>query len=746
MDPDRVTRVDRHNTTGAGNLIARSDTKYDPRGRVWRTIRYEVNPSTGTVGGSQADNFWFDAAGNLIERQPSGLMNGLELTYDSLGRLVKQTDPLGAETDYTYDAANNRKTLTDGENNTTTWGYDGIGRVVKETNPLSSSRTFTYDATGSLATRTDRLGRVIEFEYDDAGRATVERWKTGATTVKTIQVTYDADGRVATAGDNQSSYAYQYDLNGAMTELDNNGTPDMPRVVLTSAYNQLAERTSLAAEFATTNDFLNSYGYDKLGRTASTNQQSNGGNTVASKRVTFGYEVRGGYSAINRYAALSNTNLVATSTYGYDDFARLTSLQHTKGATSLATHAYSFNAARLIDQHVTVDGDSDYTYDSDTQVTEADHTFQTDETFSYDLTGNRTNSGYSTGAGNRLLSDGTFDYEYDAEGNRTKRTTISTSAFVESAWDHRNRLTKVTFKTSLGVKTKEVQYVYDVTDQRIGKLLDSNGDGTIDAEWWYACDSMVKGKLSDIVLVFDGAGALRNRFLHGPDADQSLAGEEAGGDVLWPLADHLGTIRDLAEYDSGTDTTSVANHLKYNVFGQITSQSNSALTPLYAFTGREWDGDTGLFYYRARWYDAGVGRFLSEDPIGFGAGDANLSRYAVNSPVINTDASGLTVIDWRMGLWALRLAPLLGVSIGVILALIALGLTIDLIIKMLRRRPVEKFGCDIGECLTNAPCGMIYPDGYATRMCQFRTIIAPLPGCPQTPIGAQICTCGPNDE
>ena len=63
--------------------------------------------------------------------------------------------------------------------------------------------------------------------------------------------------------------------------------------------------------------------------------------------------------------------------------------------------------------------------------------------------------------------------------------------------------------------------------------------------------------------------------------------------------------------------------------------------PLFAFTGREWDGDAGLFYYRARWHDAGVGRSLSVDPIGFRSGDENFFRYVNNSPVQLRDPLGL---------------------------------------------------------------------------------------------------------
>ena len=58
------------------------------------------------------------------------------------------------------------------------------------------------------------------------------------------------------------------------------------------------------------------------------------------------------------------------------------------------------------------------------------------------------------------------------------------------------------------------------------------------------------------------------------------------------------------------------------------------------FTGREYDSETGLYFYRARYYDPKIGRFISEDPIGFQGGDLNLYAYVRNNPVNRTDPYG----------------------------------------------------------------------------------------------------------
>src|SRR5690606_18312548 len=140
----------------------------------------------------------------------------------------------------------------------------------------------------------------------------------------------------------------------------------------------------------------------------------------------------------------------------------------------------AYDAASRVTAFTSPDGTTGYTYDHTGQLTAADHSYQTDETYAYDAAGNRTSTGYQTGANNRLLADGTYTYTYDDEGNRTRRTHASTGEYVEYQWDHRNRLIRLEYRTSGGTLTKAVDYTYDLFDRRIGKAVDDNGDGGID--------------------------------------------------------------------------------------------------------------------------------------------------------------------------------------------------------------------------------------------------------------------------
>ena len=371
-----------------------------------------------------------------------------------------------------------------------------------------------------------------------------------------------------------------------------------------------------------------------------------GGNVVAEKRVDFAYNATGQFTDIDRFKDLDggSTHHVVETDFVYDGLGRLTDLTHTHDTTTIADYGWTFDSySRVTQMSFTSStgnsGTSDYSYDDTGQVTAADHDFQTDESYSYDENGNRTLTGYTTGDNNQLTSDGTFNYTYDDEGNRLTRTRISGTAddyTTEYEWDHDNRLTKLTYKNNGGTVTKEIEYGYDLFGRRISKTIDWDGAGGGSAEEvHYIYDG------DDILLAFDESGDLTNRYLHGPAVDQILADEQvtsltSAGDVLWPLADNLGSVRDIVD-----STGAVENHITYDSFGNVTSETDDTVDHIYAYTGRDRDEESDLQYNRARYYDATVGRWISEDPIGFAAGDSNLARYVGNFSTGARDPSGL---------------------------------------------------------------------------------------------------------
>jgi RHS repeat-associated protein len=335
---------------------------------------------------------------------------------------------------------------------------------------------------------------------------------------------------------------------------------------------------------------------------------------------------------------LDTSELVATTGYSYDLANRLTALTHQDNTpATFAGYDYTYDAASRItsiDSHL--DGLSEYTYDNAGQLTDADHATQTDEEYAYDDNGNRIGGDYDTDPNNLTIEDDDYTYAYDDEGNRVLRTDKTTGDYVEYTWDHRNRLTLVTFKNSSNTTTKQVAYEYDAFDRRVRKRVDTDGNSSWDRGEQYVYDG------AHIALQFDDAGDLTRRNLFGPAIDQILASEFIGSpnDTHWYFADHLGTVRDVYSYDDTLHEIVSEGHIVYDSFGNIVGGAAVAKEAHFAYTGREWDADAELFYYRHRWYDAKLGQFVSQDPIGFAAGDANIKRFVGNVVTSNIDPFG----------------------------------------------------------------------------------------------------------
>lgn len=627
-----------------GNLTAVIDPlnrttsyQYDARNRLIR----HTSPDPDGTGPAVASftGYSYDAVGNLTT-VGDALGQTTRYGYDALNRRVSVTDSLNQITRYEYDANGNLTAVVDPLNNRTRYSYDALDRLTQETNALNLSRTYRYDAVDNLLGITDRNGRQRSFVYDRLDRRIGENWlDTSGTTIRSFTFQYDANERLTAAFDPVSRYSYSYDAMDRLTRVDNNGTPNMPRVTFDYTYDRMSNLLSSADSINGSAQGRTDYAYDLLNRVTRIIQSGTG---VAAKRVDMTYNAAGQITQLARFSDLAGTQAVAATTYTYDSLGRLTQMAHNRGATNLATYGIGYDAANRITRFTSPQGTTNYSYDARNQVRFADHSYQTDESYSYDANGNRTNSGYQTGPNNRLTNDGSFTYQYDNEGNRIRRIRISNGEVTEYTWDYRNRLTQVITRASAGgAITRQVNYTYDVHDQRIAKTVDLDGAGAGAA----TIERFVYDR-GQIALVFNGSSTTpAQRYLYGTEVDQVLA-EQRGTTTTWALTDHQGTVRDLID-----NTGANRNRIRYDSFGNITNQTNPALTFRFGYTGRDFDSETGLSYYRARYYDARVGRFLSEDPIGFGGGDANLYRYVGNSPANYTDPTGLaaeTVLDVAM--------------------------------------------------------------------------------------------------
>ncbi|MEG4322317.1 MULTISPECIES: FG-GAP-like repeat-containing protein [unclassified Microcoleus] len=571
----------------------------------------------------------YDANGN-VSAVTDGLGNTTRYGYDALNRQTTATDALNKVTTTAYDNVGNIASITDPLNNKTSYTYDELNRRKTETNlPLNRTRSYTYDPAGNLLTAKDGNNRTRKFVYDQLNRPKEEQWLNSTNApIRTISNTYDAAGQLKTINDPDASYALTYDLAGNLETVDNAGTPNVPNVLLKYAYNNVNNPISVTDTINGQLRGTKSFTYDDANRVTRITQSGNG---VSSKRVDLSYDAAGQVKDVTRYSDLNGTGLVAKSEYVYDRGGRLTGLSHAKENTILANYAWTYDFANRVTGFNSPSGSTSYSYDKRDQLTGADYSSQSDESYSYDDNGTRTNSGYQTGSNNQLQSDGVYNYQYDGEGNLTKRTDIVTGEVTEYSWDYRNRLSQVVGKNAGGSVIKSAQYSYDGLNRRIVKEVDADGAGSAAPQF----ERLVYDG-QQIALTFDGGGNQTHRYLYGVQTDQILADEGVGGSVLWPLTDNLGTVRDLVD-SNGV----ILNRIGYDSFGKVTAQTNPGVGFRFGFTGRELDAETGNYYYNSRYYDPKGGRFISEDTVGFAGGDVNLYRYVGNSPTNYTDPSGL---------------------------------------------------------------------------------------------------------
>jgi RHS repeat-associated protein len=422
-----------------------------------------------------------------------------------------------------------------------------------------------------------------------------------------LKITYPDDSLVSYSYDNLSQLIAATNINGTVSFVyDSLGrvtsTTDVWGQVLNYTYDANDRRTKMS--FGTTTNAT--YTYDALNRL--TKITDNGNLAIAYV-----------YDATSKVISRTLPNGVAT-TYTYDGLGRLTRLKDAKGKIVIADNNYSYNNAGNITQNIDQSGTHTYVYDALDRLTAATYTGTPNESYTYDGVGNRSSShqsaSYSYQPFNRLTSTTAASYLYNNNGNMLSKSDASGTSQV--AWDFENRLVQAVTPSAGGVS-----YKYDALGRRVQRVP-STGAST---NFIYDGDDVVKDSNSDGSTV---------EYLNGPGIDNKIRQKGATSKTTYYFTqDHLGSTTAL----TGT-TGKLVERITYDGFG---NSAGSAKTR-YGFTGRERDSLTGLMYYRARFYDPQLGRFISEDPIGL-AGGINQFAYVGNNPQNGTDPSGLYEID-----------------------------------------------------------------------------------------------------
>jgi RHS repeat-associated protein len=219
-------------------------------------------------------------------------------------------------------------------------------------------------------------------------------------------------------------------------------------------------------------------------------------------------------------------------------------------------------------------------------------------------------------------------YTYDSNGNTlTKTASGSTTNYT---WDYENRLASVVLPGSGGTVT----FKYDPLGRRIQKAFTQNSTTTTTN---YVYDG------SNSVADIDQNANVLARYAETQNVDEPIA-ESRSGTTTYYEADGLGSVTSLTNGAGGSAQT-----YTFDSFGTLTASSGSITNP-FRNTGREFDSETGLYYFRARYYDPAIGRFASEDPIGFWGG-IDFYAFVRNSSANYTDPTGTIIKICSRGGW-----------------------------------------------------------------------------------------------
>jgi RHS repeat-associated protein len=229
------------------------------------------------------------------------------------------------------------------------------------------------------------------------------------------------------------------------------------------------------------------------------------------------------------------------------------------------------------------------------------------------------------GTGNELPSDGTYKCTYDAAGNMTSQTNIANDYVTYYTWDYRNRLVEVKQEDNHNNVLNDEKFTYDINNNRIAVSL----NGT--PQLYTVYDG------SNPYMDFNGSGQLTERYLYNPNALSQFYGQvNASGAVQWFLTDNIHSIRQVV-----SSSGNVLDAITYDPYGNILNQTNAANAPRFLYAGGAYDSLTGYDQFGRRYYSPVDGRWTSQDPLGFKAGDTDLYRYVANDPTNAIDPNGL---------------------------------------------------------------------------------------------------------
>lgn len=619
---------------GAGSLKNRAVRNTYTNGLLTKVEQGTVNSQSDTdwaaFSSLQEIDIGYDTNARPVTQ---GAMSGgttyalTQTSYDSLGRVQCVARRMNPSTygSLPSDACTLATTGSYGPDRIAKTTYDAAGEVsllqsaYGVTGAQSSDVTTTYTPNGLVSTVTDAENNETGYSYDGHDRLSMTFYPNPTKGVGAYntsdyeQLSYEntasntrTSGTVASFRNRANeTISFSYDALGRLTAKDLPGTePDV-----SYTYDLLGRMTSMATSVQTL-----SFTYDALGRNLTqVGPQGTMTSTwdVAGRRtqltwpdgfyVNYDYLLTGEVSAIRENGATSGVGVLASyvyndlgrrtsvtrgngtsMSYGYDAVSRLTSLGDLAGTSYAQMLGFSYNPASQIIQNT-----------------------RSNDAYAWGGHGNGSTDSTTNGL-NQLTAIGSTTPTYDSKGNMTYAggTTYSYSS--------ENLLTSSSGGASL---------IYDPA-----KRLYQVSGGTAGTQR-FAYDGI------KLIAEYDGSNTILRRYVFGPGIDEPIVWYEGSGttDRRFLHQDERGTI--VAVTNSSGTTINVNT---YDEYGKPASADSGR----FLYTGQAYLPEIGLYYYKARMYASGLGRFMQTDPLGYGAG-MNRYSYVNGDPLNLIDSMGL---------------------------------------------------------------------------------------------------------
>ena len=614
---------------GRGNMTRKVETEKRPDGteEIYET-KYEYNAFNkiekiiDTLENETI--FTYDEKGNLTgSKDAEG--NTISHEYDNFGRKIKTVKHLRSgqniETKFSYYKNNQLETIEDANGNMTRYEYDSQNRTKKITYQDDTFIEYTYgsidieDVTHQLVTIKQRDGTIVENQYDQMNRL----WKRTISPAPEVEGTtfenYDYDGlsRVTKAENDFTTVEIQYDPLNRITQESQMGK------LIKYTYQNLTESKSVRQTIRYPNQRIIERDFDLLNRITKIKE---GTNDLAS------YEYIGRtYRLLNKQ--YNNGDVIH---YLYDQGRRLTSKEtRNKNSDLINKYVYGYNKVHMktFEQrgHDNDKGDV-FGYDDVYRLTNVkfnapdpailDTTqFEKSKTYQFDKVDNikkiietqnqAVNEITTTMEGDnaKLNQYTTFDQwglDYDLNGN------MSQKGVQRFYYYYRNQLVRVVEGTT------NTHLKYDAFGRRIEK---TTGSDTV--KYYYDGNQVIEER--------DGSDEVKRQFIYGNGIDELLIIFNYDGATAIPYYVHtneIGSTTAITNQDGAT-----VERVSYDTFGMPTFKdyktdpqnptivNNSVIGNDILFHGRRYDKETNLIYYRARYYDPIMGRFLQTDPMGY---------------------------------------------------------------------------------------------------------------------------------